>query len=648
MTTRKHPAEGELLLKSRRWYKRILQLVSILPFFLSSAFAQTISLPGHAGTGLILPRLSRMRAASAYNSSADYGLVVGLTDPDEMVNISGEYSLSGDILVLNRGVLRIQNADFRLDGDIMVHGEGRIEIEESDFTIVQKYMYEHTAVVIEDGSLSLNQVNFYSSGDSWSLGLAGRSRYTLRNGRITDGFITVGLLEESAADVSGTEMPGEFLCFGENNLHLSGCDLILVWLVLPDSSHVEASLPSDSLVRGFAFPSGAAQAQGIPYSIQIDSCSGLMWGLISETGSQATFSNTDLRTVGLMVTGSDSVAVANVTNGSYHIDDVVNISDRYLRLVDCGVNTWSFYPSGGCRLSVSNSVFGELLAQDSSRAYIDNSICDGSGGYLAAFHQSFLLVTRSLISSQVIGRHQGVLVGAESAFLGPRIETDENAILFLANTQRSAEPRAHGGSVIFEAALPRVEGETESTIPILGTARLLSGPELPISFQGYTLEFQESDGGDWQGIGGLFPDPVLDDTLAVWNTIGLSAGNYLLRLSLRHDLGDPVSMVSWARLNSSTTIVEPSSNPASFALSQNYPNPFNSSTTIRYSMDRPCRTVLRVLDVRGRQVEVLLDEVKAAGKYSIRIHGDEWPSGIYYFSLEAGGKREIIKALLLR
>jgi hypothetical protein len=92
----------------------------------------------------------------------------------------------------------------------------------------------------------------------------------------------------------------------------------------------------------------------------------------------------------------------------------------------------------------------------------------------------------------------------------------------------------------------------------------------------------------------------------------------------------------------------PPPTPARLNLSQNYPNPFNLHTAIRYSipagMDE--RVVLKICNVLGQQICVLVDETESTGTYTVRWDGDDShglpvPSGLYIYTLEIGEKREI-------
>lgn len=93
--------------------------------------------------------------------------------------------------------------------------------------------------------------------------------------------------------------------------------------------------------------------------------------------------------------------------------------------------------------------------------------------------------------------------------------------------------------------------------------------------------------------------------------------------------------------------------PMSVHLYQNYPNPFNPSTTIRYDLSTDSFVQLKVYDVFGREVAVLVDGFKRAGEHEVTFDataGSVTPiaSGTYLYRIVADGVTVSRKMLLLR
>lgn len=84
------------------------------------------------------------------------------------------------------------------------------------------------------------------------------------------------------------------------------------------------------------------------------------------------------------------------------------------------------------------------------------------------------------------------------------------------------------------------------------------------------------------------------------------------------------------------------------ALIQNYPNPFNPTTQIEYTLPADMQVTLKVYDILGREVAVLVDDWKEAGRYEIEWNGEKHSSGVYLYKLSAGEFVAVKKMLLAK
>ena len=87
-----------------------------------------------------------------------------------------------------------------------------------------------------------------------------------------------------------------------------------------------------------------------------------------------------------------------------------------------------------------------------------------------------------------------------------------------------------------------------------------------------------------------------------------------------------------------------------FNLCQNYPNPFNPSTIIKYSVGTSSFVSIKVYNILGREVAVLLNEQKNPGEYEITFNSAKYnlASGVYFYKLSTGGFTSVKKMLLLK
>ncbi|MEJ2617381.1 MAG: T9SS type A sorting domain-containing protein [Ignavibacteriaceae bacterium] len=102
--------------------------------------------------------------------------------------------------------------------------------------------------------------------------------------------------------------------------------------------------------------------------------------------------------------------------------------------------------------------------------------------------------------------------------------------------------------------------------------------------------------------------------------------------------------------------------PTSFQLFQNYPNPFNPTTKIRFTIpaspvdptpyqgvkNRENYVTLKVYDILGREVAVLVNEKKSPGTYEVEFAARNLASGVYLYRLNAGNFSVTKKLILLK
>ena len=82
--------------------------------------------------------------------------------------------------------------------------------------------------------------------------------------------------------------------------------------------------------------------------------------------------------------------------------------------------------------------------------------------------------------------------------------------------------------------------------------------------------------------------------------------------------------------------------PTSYELSQNFPNPFNPATTIRYGLPQAKRVTLKIYNLLGEEVALIMnDELRAAGYHAAIWDGRDKndrvvASGVYVYRMQAG------------
>ena len=77
----------------------------------------------------------------------------------------------------------------------------------------------------------------------------------------------------------------------------------------------------------------------------------------------------------------------------------------------------------------------------------------------------------------------------------------------------------------------------------------------------------------------------------------------------------------------------PTEIPDSYGMEQNYPNPFNPTTSINYFIPEKSKVTLDILDITGRSVATLINNVENMGEHTITFDGSGLSSGIYFYRI---------------
>lgn len=86
--------------------------------------------------------------------------------------------------------------------------------------------------------------------------------------------------------------------------------------------------------------------------------------------------------------------------------------------------------------------------------------------------------------------------------------------------------------------------------------------------------------------------------------------------------------------------------PQKYSLEQNYPNPFNQLTIIKFQLPIKSNVVLKIFDILGREVVMLVNESLQSGTYEVKFDAGGLTSGIYFYQFRAGNIIKTKKMIL--
>ena len=222
-------------------------------------------------------------------------------------------------------------------------------------------------------------------------------------------------------------------------------------------------------------------------------------------------------------------------------------------------------------------------------------------------------------------------------------------------------------AAVKELILPSVSGLPGDVVRVPVLAKNPQGLDafrMDLTFPEHLLEFQNVRASqctrDWIALEGVLTHPgvvtiggfhsdalyadgspsVVEVVFAVRD--GASGQGYFDVVHLTDD-------VQGARVEKGNIAVQ--GGPRAHALFGNYPNPFNPATSIRYSVasdESPPHVTLRIFNLLGQEVAMLVDEVQESGYYAVTWDGSDMASGVYFYRLTAGEFTDTKRMVLMK
>jgi predicted GH43/DUF377 family glycosyl hydrolase len=144
-------------------------------------------------------------------------------------------------------------------------------------------------------------------------------------------------------------------------------------------------------------------------------------------------------------------------------------------------------------------------------------------------------------------------------------------------------------------------------------------------------------------------NPII--TRSSWNSGWIESGSVLFsqnKLWLYYDGGSTSGGRIGFAINDPVSVEDETTQPTEFVLKQNFPNPFNPSTVISYQLPVSSDVTLKVYDILGNEIAILVDEYKPAGRYEVEFNGSRLASGVFFYQLRASEYNFVKKMLLIR
>jgi len=544
-------------------------------------------------------------------------LIVG-DIPAETLRITGTWTYSGTIFVVNDGVLIFDNTNATIDGNLFLMGNGKVMVDSSSLYFPQRFNYQYGIIVAENSEYRITNSETFFNGFVIGVAVVDSARFVERNVRNRDFTTFAAFGDNPYIEAEYTDNVGEIVVGRRGRYVIRHSDTLLIWHRFPPACTVDVVFPSVDTVYHYVFDSSLVTVSGIDYSILIDTTTGVMWGMMVEDSSSVNIAGSNVRSVGLLFRGSDTTTVSGIVNGSYYTSYTVPLSDRYLHFNNTYVNTFSLYPMDSVLVNVSSSILGEILPMDYANVEVNGVLVDGSGGYLGSSGYSVNITVFSSITTNLQSSENSILIFAYSSQAGVigQVIAANNSIMAIVQSSLLDYP------VVYDRAFAWVSNvrtpgylPLESSVPVEGDAYGEAGPLGSfLSFSSYSLYYQRSGDTAWVPIVEDVTTPVKDGVLGVWDTHGLTPGTYLLKLKTVVSTGD--SVIALRMVNLGTVGVNER---------ENAPLPFRIKGRSLYYPGR-----YEVYDVRGRRI--------FSGSGKVTLH-----RGVYFVKVGERSRKVIVR-----
>ncbi|MGB9722111.1 MAG: hypothetical protein ACPL28_11625 [bacterium] len=573
---------------------------------------------------------------SHFNPLSD--IIIGDT-PGETLFVSGYFYNGGNIFIVNDGVLRLKNADFNLDGNIYVLNKGKVLVDSSYLKFLQDYIYQYGITLIDSAEFMLTNSNTRYNGFPFGFSTGGFSKVIIQNTTNYD-WTTAMVSGWANVYLNNVGVTGEWLFSDYCFAHFKNVDNFLSWYFFPESSMVNIKFPDGAQVDRFFIDSTLGNIQGIGYHIEIDSSTNCMWAAIPLEGSNVMIDSSLLRVTGLLLGGSDSLTLSGLVNGLYYEDYTLPLSDRNFHLIHTTVQTWNIYPFDTISLELYSSIFGELCAYGNSYVYLHNAFCDDTGGHLESNDNAFLMAALSSISADIISNGHSICIIGYCAMPWGNIWCTGSSIMILLNSNFPIDPVPSDTSLVFVLSITGPNsGNTNDTIPIIGSAWIDKGQYQPLDFGFYQVFYQSVGDTNWIPVCDSGSNEIRRDTLCFWNTVGLDPGDYIIRLVLKDNAGDSVDCLKSIILYENGIY---SSGEEAFSSLKITPKLCTDFIKVEgIDCEEISKFNCRIFDIDGR----CIIERKIDGQI---ISTEELTSGIYFICIESGRQRMIEKFVRIR
>ncbi|RLC34328.1 MAG: hypothetical protein DRZ76_02880 [Candidatus Nealsonbacteria bacterium] len=590
-----------------------------------------------------LPVLGREESASM-----DSILYVGLYDPYETLSVidTNRY-FNCNIAVVNHGVLLFDNSSVRVHGSIIALHHGKVIVDSTHLRLVSEFEWQFAMATLDSSSLLITNSQFDYNGYPGYTSIKDYSSMYVQNSCYT--HTTALYTQHARVTYSNVTGGGEHSARDSSHVSFTNVELASIHVTIPESASVDLTFPYDTLafIEHWEINPSSPFASGIGYSLSIDS-SYCMFDPSCASGCELTLSDAESHIL-IRFTSPTTDTISGLINGNYYDEWTAPFADRTIHLINTTIDCWHLQMFSSSDITLKNSIIGEFICFDSSKASLINSVHDGRGGPLNASGHSVVYVANTNIQATAKARANGLLVLSFCTTWEDFFASDSALILSL-GTYSLNPPRVFDAAAVIVASIKSpIDALVNDSVAIIGDAYIERTSASLYDFDAFRLWYVhypidtliDIDSLIWTPITDWVTYQVRDDTLAVWDTHGLDVGRYILRIVWREALGDTIYTFYKMYLREGTSIDESVLSPRKLLFSV-YPNPFNTSCRI----DVPADAEIEIFNLLGNVVGTIHKPIKE-GTF-VWEPDESIGSGVYLVRMTTSDRALVRRVIYLR
>ena len=362
-----------------------------------------------------------------------------------------------------------------------------------------------------------------------------------------------------------------------------------------------------------------------------------------EPESNVRITNSELRTIGVWFRNQPAYQVSGLVNNTLYSNFTAPLNSHNIQLINTRVRTWSLYMFADAIGNVDNCIVGEIGTFANSSATMNNTVVDGSGGYLFAEGTSKIIHGFSYLSNDFHTNDNAFCILAYCGQSMGRCIAKDKSIMIVTQSNLPQEPEFINDALVLYLKLESAATiYADSIISIKGSAWIDKASNYyNLDFSWYCLHYRMNENDSWTLIGDTMYSEVHSATLSEWNTYGLPPGAYTVRITMCDNTADSnkVEAIKQFMVMPLVTSVE------GFELSKlckPFPNPFNTSTTILCDLNLN-NAELTLYSQLGQKVKTM----KHLFGKEITLKRDNLSNGLYFYKLVQDNKVIAIDRIII-